>query len=135
MYSGLISTCHTFACTVYCVQYTCTCVNQEHKNKDTPLAALIMYCTSVNCISLMFNYVIYIIIIIIMIFFVAFLFAVGIVIYYIVICLYLYGDLAIYLVAIPKSIVTVVWYVHIYTSSLYTMHVYSTCACMCKYGL
>ena len=35
--------------------------------------------------------------------------AVGIVIYYIVICLYLYGDLAIYLVAIPKSIVTVVW--------------------------
>ena len=37
--------------------------------------------------------------------------AVGIVIYYIVICLYLYGDLAIYLVAIPKSIVTVVWYV------------------------
>ena len=38
--------------------------------------------------------------------------AVGIVIYYIVICLYLYGDLAIYLVAIPKSIVTVVWYVN-----------------------
>ena len=37
--------------------------------------------------------------------------AVGIVVYYIVICLYLYGDLAIYLVAIPKSIVTVVWYV------------------------
>jgi len=35
--------------------------------------------------------------------------AVGIILYYIIICLYLYGDLAIYAVAIPKSMVVVVW--------------------------
>ena len=35
--------------------------------------------------------------------------SVGIIVYYIVICLYLYGDLAIYAVAIPKSMVVVVW--------------------------
>ena len=34
---------------------------------------------------------------------------VGIVLYYICICLYLYGDLAIYAVAIPKSLRTAVW--------------------------
>ncbi len=35
--------------------------------------------------------------------------AVGIILYYIAICLYLYGDLAIYAVAIPKSLVVVAW--------------------------
>ena len=35
--------------------------------------------------------------------------AVGIFLYYVVICLYLYGDLAIYAVAIPKSMTKAVW--------------------------
>ena len=34
---------------------------------------------------------------------------IGIVLYYICICLYLYGDLAIFTVAIPKSFRTAVW--------------------------
>ena len=39
--------------------------------------------------------------------------AVGIVFYYFIICLYLYGTLAIDLVVITKSLVTVAWYDHI----------------------
>ena len=34
---------------------------------------------------------------------------VGIVLYYLCICVYLYGDLAIYAVSIPKSMRTVLW--------------------------
>lgn len=39
--------------------------------------------------------------------------AVGIIFYYFIICLYLYGTLAIDLVVITKSLVTVTWYVDI----------------------
>lgn len=35
--------------------------------------------------------------------------AVGIVLYYLCVCVYLYGDLAIYAVTIPKSMQTVLW--------------------------
>ena len=41
--------------------------------------------------------------------FLLYIYVVGIILYYFFICLYLYGDLAIYAVAIPKSLVTVVW--------------------------
>ena len=34
---------------------------------------------------------------------------IGIVLYYICICLYLYGDMSIYAAAIPKSFKTAVW--------------------------
>ena len=34
---------------------------------------------------------------------------VGIVVYYIIVCLYLFGDLAIYAVAAPTSVAKVVW--------------------------